>query len=484
MRNPKKKPLPLLENIEIIDAAAEGKSLARLKEPVGNLPENFVIFVENAVPGDIADLQLTLKKKSFAEARAVKFYKYSGKRTEAFCRHFGTCGGCKWQFMQYKYQLEYKQKQVFDNLTRLGKFEMPEMLPILGSEQERFYRNKLEFSFSNKRWLDKEDMIRQAEGIALAEKDMNALGFHIPGKFDKVLDITECYHQPEPSNSIRMAIKEYALKNNLTFYDIKNQQGFLRTMIIRNTSLNEWMLIVSFGHEDTEARMALLDYVANKFPQLSSLMYVINGKRNDTISDQEVILYKGKDHIMEQMEDLKFKIGPKSFFQTNSRQAVNLYNITRNFAGLNGHEVVYDLYTGTGTIANYVAHQASKVVGVEYVADAIEDAKVNSSINKISNTSFFAGDMKDVLNDEFITSHGKPDVIITDPPRAGMHADVINKMLEIEADRIVYVSCNPATQARDITLLDAKYKVEKIQPVDMFPHTHHVENVVLLKKRR
>ena len=464
----KKKELPVVESIEILDVAAEGKAITRWKDKV--------IFVPFTAPGDIVDLQIFRQKKSFAEGRVLKFHKYSDLRTESFCEHFTVCGGCKWQHLPYSEQLKFKQQQVFDNLSRIGKVELPEFELILGSEKTQFYRNKLEFTFSNKRWLTFEEI-----GDGIERKDMNALGFHIPGCFDKVLDIKKCWLQDNISNEIRLAIRQYAVENSLEFFDLKVQAGFLRTMIVRTSSTGELMLIISFFKEDKEARECLLNFVAQKFPQITSLMYVINGKCNDTITDQEIIAYKGNDHIFEQMEDLKFKIGPKSFYQTNSEQAYVLYSITRDFAGLTGNELVYDLYTGTGTIANFVAKKASKVIGIEYVPEAIEDAKVNSQINGLENTLFYAGDMKDILTLDFINEHGRPDVIITDPPRAGMHEDVVNAILFAEPKRIVYVSCNPATQARDLQLLDTKYKVTKVQPVDMFPHTHHVENVVLLE---
>ena len=385
--------------------------------------------------------------------------------------------------MQYTWQLYYKQKQVEDHLKRIGKFDMPELMPIIPAAEDRYYRNKLEFSFSNKRWLDQQDMERQSGGDPIQLLEMNALGFHIPGRFDKVLDIDKCYLQEELSNAIRTEIKSYALQNKLSFFDIKQQKGLLRTIILRNTTLNEWMLIVNFGYDDSEQIKALLSHISDKFSQITSLQYVINEKRNDTITDQQVLVFKGDSFITEQMKDLKFKIGPKSFFQTNTLQAIKLYDVVVDFAALKGNELVYDLYTGTGTIANYIARKAKKVIGVEYVPEAIDDARINSSINAINNTIFFAGDMKEILNDDFIHVNGQPDVIITDPPRAGMHPDVVNKLIAIAANRIVYVSCNSATQARDLAMLDAIYKVEKIQPVDMFPHTHHVENVILLLKR-
>lgn len=477
MRPNNKKPLPILENISVIDASSDGQSVAKTDE--------YVIFIKGAVPGDIVDVQITRKKSKYREANTIAIKQPSEKRVEPVCKHFGTCGGCKWQNMSYDWQLFYKQKQVSDALTRLAKIELPEIQKILPSKKAYFYRNKLEFTFSNKKWLTLEQI--NDKSISFGEEagglTRNALGFHIPGMFDKILDIDTCYLQEEPSNVIRNEIKNYALENKLTFFDLREQTGLLRNIIIRSTSTGEWMLIVSFFYNEKEAIEKLLNHISEKFPQITSLQYVINSKKNDTISDLDIISYRGNDSIYENMEGLKFKIGPKSFYQTNSEQAYELYKITRDFAGIKNTDVVYDLYTGTGTIANFVAHQAKKVVGVEYVPDAIEDAKINSQINDITNTSFFAGDMKDVLNDAFINDNGKPDVIITDPPRAGMHDDVTKKILEIEPAKIVYVSCNPATQARDLQLLDVKYKVTKVQPVDMFPQTHHVENVVLMERK-
>ncbi|MCC8147083.1 MAG: 23S rRNA (uracil(1939)-C(5))-methyltransferase RlmD [Bacteroidales bacterium] len=466
----RKKPLPVLENILITGIAAEGKAIAKY--------DDRIVFVPFVVPGDRIDIQLTRKKNSYAEGRVIRFHEYSKDRVKAFCEHFGICGGCKWQILPYSEQIRYKQQQVTDNLQRIGKVELPDISPILGSEKITFYRNKLEFTFSNKRWRTTEEIQSGKEF-----DDMNALGFHIPGMFDKVLDINKCWLQDEPSNSIRLAIRDFCLSNNYSFFDLKNQNGLMRNIIIRTSSTGEVMLIVVFFEDNEEKREKLLSFVAEQFPQISSLLYIINQKANDTITDQEVLVYKGKDHIFEEMEGLKFKIGPKSFYQTNSEQAYNLYKIARDFAGLTGKELVYDLYTGTGTIANFVSSLAKKVIGIEYVPEAIEDANVNSEINQIKNTLFFAGDMKDILNLNFIEEHGRPDVIITDPPRAGMHDDVISTILFAEPQKIVYVSCNPATQARDLNLLNEKYKVSKVQPVDMFPHTHHVENVVLLEKR-
>lgn len=467
----KNKQLPLLEKVTITDVAAEGKAIARVDERV--------VFVPFVAPGDIVDIQLTRKKNKYAEGKAVYFHERSPKRAEPFCEHFGVCGGCKWQHLPYTEQLGYKHKQVIDNLTRIGKIEMEEVLPIVGSEKTTFYRNKLEYTFSNKKWLTEEEVKSGA-----TFEHMEGVGFHIPGMFDKVLDINKCWLQDDISNRIRLAIKEYSFSHEgYPFFNLRFQEGFLRTLMIRTTSTGDLMVVVVFYHEDVERREALLSYVVEQFPEITSLQYVINEKCNDTITDQEVVLFKGKDHILEEMEGLSFKIGPKSFYQTNSEQAYTLYKITREFAGLTGDEVVYDLYTGTGTIANFVSRQARQVIGIEYVPEAIEDAKVNSSLNKIDNTLFYAGDMKDILTESFINEHGHPDVIITDPPRAGMHDDVIDTILFAEPKRIVYVSCNPATQARDLSLLDVKYAVKKVQPVDMFPHTHHVENVVLLEKK-
>lgn len=465
-----KKPHPIFENVTITDIAAEGKAIARVND--------LIVFVPFVVPGDVVDLQVTRKKSNFMEARPIFFHSYAEKRIDPVCQHFGICGGCKWQILPYSEQIRYKQKQVVDNLTRIGKIELPEISPIIGSSNTEFYRNKLEFTFSNKRWRTNEEI---AEGKVF--ETMNAIGFHIPGQFDKVLDIEKCWLQTEDSNEIRNEVRRYALEKDLSFFDLRNQEDFLRTMMVRTTSTGELMVIMIFFYEDKEAQDALLQNIADKFPQITSLLYIINSKANDTITDQEVLVFKGNECIYEEMEDLRFKIGPKSFYQTNSDQAYVLYKVARDLAQLTGNELVYDLYTGTGTIANFVAHQAKQVIGIEYVPEAIEDAVVNSKLNNIKNTLFYAGDMKNILNAGFIEKHGKPDVIITDPPRAGMHEDVIDAILFAEPNRIVYVSCNPATQARDLNLLNSKYKVTAIQPVDMFPHTHHVENVVLLEKR-
>lgn len=466
----KKKALPLYPSVEVVTVAAEGKAIAKV--------DNMVVFVPYVVPGDIIDIQVTRKKNSYAEGKAIRFEKYSDNRCEAFCEHFGICGGCKWQILPYSEQLKYKQDQVSNDLTRIGHIEIPEIQPILGSEKTQFYRNKLEFTFSNKKWLTLEQ-INSGEVFEY----MDAVGFHIPGMFDKVLDIDKCWLQDDISNQVRNFVRDYCHEKGYTFFNLKFKGGLMRTLIIRTSTTGELMVIVVFYEDDKEAQEDILNAIADRFPQITSLLYILNEKANDTITDQEVLTWRGNDYIYEEMEGLKFKIGPKSFYQTNSEQAYNLYKVARDFAGLTGDELVYDLYTGTGTIANFVAKQARKVVGIEYVEDAIEDAKVNSLNNKIDNTLFYAGDMKDILTQEFINEHGKPDVIITDPPRAGMHEDVINVILFAEPQRIVYVSCNPATQARDLNLLDEKYKVLKVQPVDMFPHTHHVENVVLLERK-
>ena len=461
---------PFYPSVTITDIGAEGKAIARV--------DDIVIFTTHVIPGDVVDLQVTKKRKNYYEAIVTKLVKESPDRVKAFCQHFGKCGGCKWQYLPYEKQLFYKQKQVSDQLTRIGHLVLPEISPILGSKKDKFYRNKLEFSFSNKRWLSDEEIKSEKENIS----DANVLGFHVPMWFDKIIDIEKCWLQPEPSNSIRNFIREYALKNELDFFDIRQHKGFLRNLIIRTASTGENMMILSFFKEDKEKREALLEAIVKKFPELNSVLYVINQKPNDTLTDQDIKIYKGTDYIFEEMEGLKFKIGPRSFYQTNSDQAYELYKVARNFAGLTGKETVYDLYTGTGTIANFVAGNAKKVIGIEYVPEAIENAKENSEINHLENTKFFAGDMKDVLNESFLKKHGHPDVVITDPPRAGMHEDVVNTLLKAAPEKIVYISCNPATQARDLGLMSAYYKIRKIQPVDMFPHTHHVENVVLLDK--
>lgn len=467
----KKKSLPILENIQITDCAAEGKSLARVND--------MVVFVPFCVPGDIVDLQVRKKRHSYMEAEVIRFVEKSALREEPFCEHFGVCGGCKWQNLPYDKQLEMKQRQVYEQLTRIGKVELPEFMPILGSRKIREYRNKLEFGCSNKRWMTREEI---ASGEPAGE--MRAIGFHITGAFDKILPIHNCHLMDGLQNEIRNFIYQYAIDNDLTFFDLRQQTGLLRDVMVRNSNTGEWMVLVQFHYDeegDRERSLQLMEALADRFPQITSLLYVDNQKCNDTFGDLELTLYKGNDHIFEIMEGLRFKVGPKSFYQTNTDQAYHLYSVARQFAGLTGEEVVYDLYTGTGTIANFVARSAKKVVGIEYVPEAIEDAKVNSDINGIGNTLFFAGDMKDILTDEFIAGHGRPDVIITDPPRAGMHPDVVETILRAKPRRIVYVSCNPATQARDLQLLDRLYKVVAVQPVDMFPHTPHVENVVALE---
>jgi len=457
---------PIFENVEIIDAGSEGKAVAKV--------DNMVLFVTGGIPGDVCDVQVTKKKKSFMEGRILKLHKLSDKRQKAFCSHFGTCGGCKWQELNYDDQLIYKQKQVQDNFKHLGKFEFPEIETILPSEETQYYRNKLEFTFSNKKWLTADEMGQE-------NHQMNALGFHVPRKFDKIVNVDHCYLQGDNSNEIRNKVRDFALKSNFTFFDIRQQHGFLRNLIIRTSSTGDVMVVVCFYENNNDNIESMMEHLKKSFPQITSLMYVVNEKKNDTIGDLDIQLHSGNPFIMEEMEGVKFKIGPKSFYQTNSKQAYELYKITRDFAGIGENDTVYDLYTGTGTIANFIAKDCKKVVGVEYVPEAIEDAKVNSTQNDIKNTSFFAGDMKDILNNEFIATNGQPDVIITDPPRAGMHEDVLKVILNAEAQKVVYVSCNPATQARDLNLLDEKYKVSKVRPVDMFPHTHHVENVVLLE---
>ena len=485
-----KKPLPLLEGVTIEAVAAEGKCLFHWDE--------LVVFVPFCVPGDVCDIQIRRKKHSFAEGEVVRFIKYSNVRATPFCQHFGACGGCKWQNLPYEEQLKFKQKQVHDQLTRIGKVELPEFRPILGSVKTQEYRNKLDFGCANKRYLTKEEIATlpkaNPQDTSLTSnpspltslKDAPAIGFHITGAFDKILPIEKCWLMDDLHNRIRNEVRDYAVEHNLSFFDLRAQKGLLRDVIIRNSATGEWMVIFQFHYDETggekEAK-ALLQHIADKFQEISSLMYLDNQKCNDTIGDQDILVFKGNDHIFETMEDLKFKVGPKSFYQTNTEQAYHLYSVARDFAALSGSEVVYDLYTGTGTIANFVARQARQVIGIEYVPEAIEDAKINSEINHIDNTLFYAGDMKDILTDEFIAQHGRPDVIITDPPRAGMHPDVVKTILRAAPKRIVYVSCNPATQARDLQDLDTQYKVLAVQPVDMFPHTPHVENVVLLEQR-
>jgi 23S rRNA (uracil1939-C5)-methyltransferase len=505
----KKRPLPLLEGVTIEAVAAEGKCLFHWEE--------LVVFVPFCVPGDICDIQIRRKKQSFAEGEVVRFIKYSNVRATPFCQHFGVCGGCKWQNLPYPEQLKFKQQQVYDQLHRIGKIELPEFRPILGSVHTQAYRNKLDYGCANKRYLTKEEIKNEElriknydyqintenhaddenEGmhsnhnyslltINSSLKNIPAIGFHITGAFDKILPIEKCWLMDDLHNRIRNEVRDYAIANGISFFDLRAQTGLLRDVIIRNSATGEWMVIIQFHYDETggeQEALGLLQHIADNFPEITSLMYLDNQKCNDTIGDQEILVFKGKDHIFEAMEDLKFKVGPKSFYQTNTEQAYHLYSVAREFAGLGGGEVVYDLYTGTGTIANFVARQARQVIGIEYVPEAIEDAKVNSEINGITNTLFYAGDMKDILTDDFIAEHGRPDVIITDPPRAGMHPDVVKTILRAAPQRIVYVSCNPATQARDLHDLDTDYRVAAVQPVDMFPHTPHVENVVLLIRR-
>lgn len=459
------------ENVEVVDAGAKGKS-------VGKAPDGRVIFLTNAVPGDVVDVMTTKKRKAYFEGVATNFHSLSDKRTEPVCEHFGVCGGCKWQHMGYEHQLYFKQKEVENNLKRIGNLELPETTPILGSKEQYFYRNKMEFSFSDSRWLTQKE-INSDEEI----DDRNALGFHIPGMWDKILDIKKCHLQQDPSNAIRLEVKNFANKNGLTFFNPRRQEGLLRTLMIRTSSTGEIMVLIQFFEDGKEHCELLLNHIKEKFPEITALLYVINSKGNDTIYDQEVICFAGRDHIFEEMEGLQFKINAKSFYQTNSAQAYELYKVTRDFAGLTGDELVYDLYTGTGTIAQFISKNAKKVVGVESVPEAIDDAKANALHNNISNAEFFVGDMKNVFNDDFIAAHGQPDVIITDPPRDGMHKQVVEQLLQVAPPKIVYVSCNSATQARDLALMKEKYKVTKVQPVDMFPQTHHVENVVLLEKR-
>ncbi len=493
-----KKPLPLLERVTIEAVAAEGKCLFHWQD--------MVVFVPWCVPGDVCDVQLRRKKHSFAEGEVVRFIEYSKVRATPFCQHFGVCGGCKWQNLPYEEQLRFKQQQVYDQLTRIGKVALPEFRPILGSVKTQEYRNKLDFGCANKRYLTREEIkvnsekfataVPSGEGMAEANSSLStihsslkntpAIGFHITGAFDKILPIEKCWLMDDLQNQIRNEIRDYAIKAGLSFFDLRQQTGLLRDVIFRNSASGELMVIIQFHYDETggeQQAKALLQHIADQFPQITSLMYLDNQKCNDTIGDQDILTFKGPDHIFELMEDLRFKVGPKSFYQTNTEQAYHLYSVARNFAGLTGEELVYDLYTGTGTIANFVAKKARKVIGIEYVPEAIEDAKINSEINGITNTLFFAGDMKDILNDEFIATYGRPDVIITDPPRAGMHPDVVKTILKAAPRRIVYVSCNPATQARDLQVLDEAYSVVEVQPVDMFPHTPHVENVVLLEVR-
>ena len=457
----------IIENVLVQDYVAEGKSIAKIDE--------LVVFIDNAVPGDIADLRIKRKKRNYAEATAIKFHKYSEFRTDAFCEHFGTCGGCKWQNLNYNKQLYFKQKQVVDTIERIGKVKGFEVLTIAQSPETKYYRNKLEYTFTNRRWFTNEEMHSE-------NRNQNGLGFHMPGMFDRVLDIKNCYLQPEPSNSIRLAIRDFALNNNYTFYDPREHTGLLRNLIIRTTSADETMLLFSFHKNDEDMINKILNFTSDTFPEITSILYAINPQVNDSLYNyNEIITFKGSSHIIEKLGDLKFRIGPKSFFQTNTNQAYEMYKTILDFADLLGHEVVYDLYTGTGTIANFIASKAKKVIGIEYVDEAVKDAVINSGLNSITNCSFISGDMKDILTDETFKNYGQPDVIITDPPRAGMHGDVVDIIIRSNAKKLIYVSCNPATQARDIELLSSKYKLIKIQPFDMFPHTHHVENIAYLE---
>ncbi len=473
MRTKKEKRVPVvLEQVAILDFAAEAKCIAKINDEV--------IFVQGPVaPGDVADLRILKSKKSFKQAQAINIQPLSEHRTDVACSHFGICGGCKWQHVSYASQIAFKERQVRDNLTRIAKVKLPEFQPILGSTEEYYYRNKLEFTFSSARWLTEDEIGKEDLG------SMHALGFHVPGRFDKILPVDHCYLQPDPSNAIRNGVRDFAESNGISFYELKMQkEGALRNLIIRNTLTDEWMVTVQFAYASEAEIQAVMTYLKDTFPMITSLNYVVNQKGNDTFHDLEVVCYHGKPYMMEVMEDLKFQIGPKSFFQTNAKQALKLYQLVREYAALTGNEVVYDLYTGTGTIGLFLAKHAAKIVGLEYVDMAVEDAKINASLNGINNATFFSGDMKKVLTREFIAIHGNPDVIITDPPRAGMDLDVVNQILEVKPKTIVYVSCNPATQARDLALLDVAYEVDVVHPVDMFPQTHHVENIVRLKVKK
>lgn len=463
--------MPLLGKVRITDIGAEGNAIARI--------DNQVIFVPMLIPGDVVDIRVRKKRRKFMEGTVVRFHEYSPDRIKPRCAHFGVCGGCKWQHLPYEKQLQFKEKQVKDNLTRIGKVDIPFTDPILGSPEIFFYRNKLEYTFSDKRWLTREEMISDNDHL-----NEDALGFHIPGMFDKVLDIRECYLQPEPSNAIRDAVRRYAHRKSFAFFNLRQQSGFLRNLIIRNTSSGKVMVIIVFYLDEKERIEGLLDFLAAEFPQINSLFYIINTKQNDSLADQVPILYKGEDHLLEEMDGLKFRIGPKSFYQTNTKQSLRLYKITKEFAALTGNEIVYDLYTGAGTIANFISDAAQKVIGIEYIDEAVRDAAINSEINNIRNTRFFAGDIRSLLNDQFISDNGKPDLIITDPPRAGMHEDVVKQIIKASPGKVIYISCNPSTQARDISLMSDYYNVTRVQPVDMFPHTHHVENVILLEQKK
>lgn len=465
----RKKDHPILENVRITDIGAEGNAVARV--------ENMVVFVPMLIPGDVVDIQVVRKRKKYLEGRVVRFREYSPDRVAPVCIHFGICGGCRWQHLPYRLQLFHKQKQVADNLERIGKIHVADIGPIAGSADQFRYRNKLEFSFSDKRWLTREEIASDNE---FAGED--AIGFHIPGLFDKVLDIRECHLQPEPSNLIRNAVREYAHKDRMTFFNNREQTGFLRNMIVRNNQEGDVMVIVIFFYEDRERREGLLDHLVSGFPEITSLFYIINPKKNDSLTGLKPVLYMGEDHLAERMENLQFRIGPVSFYQTNSRQALQLYGIARDFAGLQGTETVYDLYSGTGTIACFVAGQAGRVIGIDNVGESVSDARFNAAFNRLDNVSFFHGDIKSLLTGQFFAENGRPDVVITDPPRAGMDEKVVNAIIDAGPEKIVYISCNPSTQARDIQIMNGKYMVTRIQPVDMFPQTHHVENVVLLRK--
>ena len=455
-------------NVQVLEAVSEGNCVAKIEN-------DLVVFIPFAAPGDVVDIQITHKRKSFRYGKIIKFHSYSADRLAPFCEYYGLCGGCKWQHLSYQAQTDFKQKQVYDAIARIGKVSEPNVLPIIAAQKTQYYRNKLEFTFSDFRWMT------DGEYGNDEQRNLNGLGFHLPGKFDRIVDINKCFLQEDPSNEIRNFVRDYAIKKDLTFYNVKKHSGLLRNLIIRQSTNNGLMVILVVAEDDKNSFFPLLEEMKKNFNEITSLLYVFNDKFNDDIFDRDVIVYHGDDHLVESMEDLNFIVGAKSFYQTNHEQAYNLYKVARDFAELTGNEVVYDLYTGTGTIANFVAGNAKKVIGIEYVAQAIIDAKQNSAFNKIKNTEFFEGDMAKILTDEFIAKYGKPDVVITDPPRAGMHADVVNMLIKHKIPKIVYVSCNPATQARDINMMLEYYKVIKVQPVDMFPHTHHVENVALLE---
>ncbi len=461
---------PLLTEVEIVDAGAEGKAVGKTGEKV--------VFVPFAVPGDVVDVQVTKKRRRYVEGKIVKFHKKSERHTEPFCKHFGTCGGCKWQHMAYEDQLFYKEKQVRDNLERIGKVDVTSMNPILGSEKDVYYRNKLEFTFSHRRWIHEGEPV-----VEQGSPEEKGLGFHIPGFFDKVEDIEHCYLMAEPSNKIRLETRKFAVKNGYSFYDLRKKEGYLRNLVIRMSTTGDVLVNLVIGSSNADPAERLLNHLMTSIPEITSAFYTINEKVNDSLSDLEATHFRGAKYLTEKMEDLTFRVGPMSFYQTNARQAYRLYDVAREFAGLQGDELIYDLYTGTGTIALFLAKNARKVVGVEYVEEAVKAAASNAALNNIENVSFVAGDMAKVFNEEFVNTHGAPDVIVTDPPRAGMHPDVVEQILELNPEKVVYVSCNPATQARDIEMMSGNYTVEKIQPVDMFPQTHHVENVVLLQRK-